>query len=757
MQSKNNKRNELIKRVAMFVPVGFIVFVWFVFASPYFLHHLVPFPTRQLVTFFEPWNQYAKFSGPVKNNAMPDVVTQIYPWKHFVIEELQKGHLPLWNPNNFSGNPALANFQSTVFSPFTLLYFILPFIDAWSLTILMQPLLAGIFTYLFARELKVSRTGSLVSSITFMFSGFVVVWMAYGTLAMSVAFLPLILWSLERYCKKGDVRLLSIAAVALTISLFSGHFQASLYVLLTSYAFILYRYSLRKESKKALYACLSLVIGCILALPQIIPTIVFYTQSFRSSNAIVDGGIPLYYLVTSFAPDFFGSPVTRNDWVGFYAERASFIGIIPFLLVGFSFFRLRAKEVLFFILLAVISLGLALDTPLQSLLSHLGIPVLSSSNPTRIIVLWSFAMSILAGFGLDYLLQIMHKKMFRQMIYVLSAVSAIIVLVWLSVIVFHVLPFDKVSIAKRNFILPTGFFLIGLVGIAIQLFIPRLQKYSLFPLLIILLVTLDSFRFAQKWMPFDTTTILFPKLPVISAMQKLQGTGRVFGSFGTEVQTYYGIRSIEGYDPLYIKRYGEFIKSAAQGRYTEPDRSSVQLDHQAKSTEKLLNFLSISLLFQPKSQLFANYAYPVWGRPDIYRVVYEDNLFLLYRNITMLPFARLSYDYEKFTDSKKLLARFYESDFDYRGVILLEESPSFSGLTKDATGSAQVVGFEPTKIVIKTNSSSIGLLFLPNPYFPNWHATVNGKETRIYRADYAFQAVEIPEGKAEVIFTYSYF
>ena len=78
---------------------------------------------------------------------MPDVVTQIYPWKHFVVSELKEGRMPLWNPNNFSGNPALANFQTAVFSPFTLLYFILPFIDAWSLTVLLQPLLAGIFTY----------------------------------------------------------------------------------------------------------------------------------------------------------------------------------------------------------------------------------------------------------------------------------------------------------------------------------------------------------------------------------------------------------------------------------------------------------------------------------------------------------------------------------------------------------------------------------------------------------------------------------
>lgn len=758
MKSKNKSITDFSLRIIKLAPIGFIFFVWLAFSSPYFLRHSVPFPTRQLVTFFAPWNQYDKYAGPVKNNAMPDVVTQIYPWKHFVITELKAGRLPLWNPNNFSGNPALANFQTAVFSPFTLLYFILPFIDAWSLTVLLQPLLAGIFTYFLTREMRVSRAGAVISALGFMFSGFIVVWMAYGTLSLAVAFLPFILLSLERFLRKNDRRFLIFAGLAVTFSFFSGHFQTSLYVLLTSFAFIIYRAVSDRKLKNAAFATLGLIGGCVLALPQLIPTFVLYTQSFRSSNAIVDGGIPFFYLITSFAPDFFGSPVTRNDWVGFYAERASFIGIITFFLAGFSLFRIRAKDVIFFVGLSVVSLVLALDTPIQLLLSHAGIPVLSSSNPTRIIVLWSFSMSILAGFGYDYLREAISKKILRHILSVVVVVVAIVLLAWLSVLFFHLLPSDKSVIAKRNLILPTILLVALLIGVLIQFVIERLSKASVLAVFIIALVAFDSFRFAQKWMPFDTAAILFPDVPVVSAMQKLQGTGRVFGGFGTEVQTYYGVRSVEGYDPLYIKRYGEFIKAATTGRYTTPDRSFVGIDRQAKSTEKVLNFLSVSLLFQPKSQLFVNYAYPVWGRPDIYKVVYEDDLFLLYHNTTMLPFARLSYTYEVFTDSRKLLARFYEPDFPYATTTLLEEDPSLSDMIqKDATGSAEIVSMEPTSIRIKVNSTSPGLLFLPNPYYPNWHATLNGEAIHIYQADYAFQAIKIPKGKSEVLFSYSYF
>ncbi|HVZ58149.1 MAG TPA: YfhO family protein, partial [Patescibacteria group bacterium] len=391
------------KKINPYLGLLIVFLLWFVFASPYFLHHLVPFPTRQLVAFFEPWNQYDKYAGPVKNNAMPDVVTQIYPWKHFTITELKKGHVPLWNPFNFSGNPALANFQTAIFSPFNLFYFLLPFIDAWSIVILLQPLLAGFFVYLLSRELKISTWGAAVSGVTFMFCGFMVVWMAYGTLALAIAFLPLALFAIERYWRTRSQRYSLLLALSIAISIFSGHFQTSLYLLITVIAYVLYKFMLTKDHKTMFILYLSICLGVVISLIQIIPTIVFYTQSFRSNSTIVDGGIPLYYLITSFAPDFFGNPVTRNDWVGFYAERASFVGIIPLYLAGLSLFERKKRDIIFFAGLALVALLFAVASPLQSLLALSHIPVISSSNPTRIIVLCSFALSVLSGFGLDYL------------------------------------------------------------------------------------------------------------------------------------------------------------------------------------------------------------------------------------------------------------------------------------------------------------------------------------------------------------------
>src|SRR3989344_8743295 len=153
-------------------PLLILVFVWLIFASPYFIKGKVPFPSTYLATSYGPWNAYGDYMGAVKNQATPDVISQIYPWKNLVIESWKSGAIPLWNPYSFSGNPLLANYQAAALSPLNILYLILPFIDAWSTQILLAPLLAGLFMYLYIKSLKLSDYAAVISSIGFMFCGF---------------------------------------------------------------------------------------------------------------------------------------------------------------------------------------------------------------------------------------------------------------------------------------------------------------------------------------------------------------------------------------------------------------------------------------------------------------------------------------------------------------------------------------------------------------------------------------------------------
>lgn len=732
----------------------FLLILWITFSKPYLADNLVPIQTRQLVSFFPPWNSNLDYAGPVQNNAMPDVFTQLYPWKHFSIEQLKSGHMPYWNPNNFSGNPHIANYQTAIFSPFTLLYFALPFVDAWSISILLQPLIAGVGMYLFLKKLGGSQVSVAIGSVSFMFCGFMVVWMAYGTLSMSIAFLPWALYAIERYFQRKDVLSFLILSASIAVSFFSGHFQTSLYLLLFVICYLLYRVWEDKDYKKGIIVFLSLVVGLLVSSIQIIPTIVFYLESFRSQSIVTDQGIPFSYFVTLFAPDVFGNPVTRNDWVGFYAERAGFIGIIPFVLAWFAFFKRKNKRVLFFIGAALVSFLLALDSPLQLLLRLSHIPILATSIPTRIVVLLSFSLSVLSMFGYEVVMDFIKKHATKKLLLGLipSVLVCLLSLIFLAII--PVIPADKAAIALRNLFLPFVFFAVLIAFGIVSYLRPQKTVLLVFGLILLFLTSFDSFRFATKWMPFDSESLLYPDNPVIKAMQELQGEGRVFGSFGPETQTYYGIQTIGGYDPLYIQRYGEFIKAAETGRYKSPDRSAVVLERKGPNTDRVLDILSVGLYFQPKSHINQSWAYPLWEKG--YTKVYEDDYNELYKNSKVLPRFVLYHDYEVITDKAKRIQRFYGKDFPYKKTLLLEKEPKIAMKGASGSGTIKTVLISPNEIVLDIEASTPSLLFTSEPYYPSWKAEVNGKTTEILVADHAFRAVEVPKGISRVRFWYSY-
>ncbi len=409
---KRSKMQSKIKKFLLkFWPIIFIFIVWFIFSAPYFLKDRVPFSSTYLVNFFPPWSAYSQFAGPIKNNAMPDIITQIYPWKHLAIEIWKTGNVPLWNPYSFSGTPHLANYQSAVLSPLNLLFFILPFVDAWSLLVLLQPLSAGLFMYLFVRSLKRSQAAGLISSISFMFCGFIVVWMDYATLAYAIAFLPLALFCIEKYFELKQIRYLILLSISLPLSFFSGHFQISIYFFITVLVYLIYKFITTKDINASLKLALFIFFGFLLSLPQLLPSIEFYLQSLRSTVFAKGEAIPWQYISTFLAPDFLGNPVTRNDWFGHYAEWNGYIGVLPLMLAVYSIISKKRVQTFFLLAMGIFALLIGLDTPLLTLLINLRIPVLSTSAASRIIVAYSFMFATLSAFGFDELIfDIKEKK-----------------------------------------------------------------------------------------------------------------------------------------------------------------------------------------------------------------------------------------------------------------------------------------------------------------------------------------------------------
>jgi hypothetical protein len=748
-----------IKYLINFWPVILIFAVWFIFSSPYFLKQKVPFPSSYLVNFFAPWSAYPGFASPVKNNAMPDVISQIYPWKNLTIDFIKNFQIPLWNPYAFSGTPQLANYQSAVLSPFNLLFFILPFINAWSLLVLLQPLLAGLFTYLFLKTLKISKEGSVIGAVAFMFCGFITTWMAYATLGFAILFLPLALFAIEKYFQTKNLKFLILFSFSIPLSFFSGHFQISAYFIIFTVFYIVYKYLSTKDLRISLDIFAFLAIGIFLSLPQLLPSIESYLQSLRSGVFEKIEAIPWGYLPTFVAPDFLGNPVTRNDWFGHYAEWNAYIGLLPLMLSFYAVFRKRTKEILFFILFAVSAFLFSFQTPFLDFLVYLKIPVLSTSAASRMIVLFSFSMCVLAGFGFDKLLQDIKEAKKKQIFYWVLSFFVIFVLLWLIVLLKLFLPLDKIVIAKQNLILPTIIFLLFSAVILFSAFSKKIFKnnkfYFIFSIILILITSFDMLRFSIKWMPFDPKNLVYPNTPIVSEFSKISGYERVVSNLGEEATNYYKLSSLEGYDAVYIKRYGEFMASLSNSNLQESGRSVVSFPKNGLYAPKALNLLGVKYVIHRVSDGRASWTFPFWNYKDgTFSLMYNDGVYQIFKNNDVFQRAFLVYKYQVENNPQKILNKMFSQNFNLQKEIVLEQNPNLK-LDSRSKGLAQIADYAPEKITINTSSEGNSLLFLSDSFYPGWEAYIDNNKTQIYRADYAFRAVYVPRGSHRVTFIYN--
>lgn len=66
----------------------------------------------------------------------------------------------------------------------------------------------------------------------------------------------------------------------------------------------------------------------------------------------------------------------------------------------------------------------------------------------------------------------------------------------------------------------------------------------------------------------------------------------------------------------------------------------------------------------------------------------------------------------------------------------------------------EMVDYQDDRVVIQISSTAPGLLVLNDNYYPAWRAFVDGKQTKIYLANFSFRAVPIPSGEHTVEFKY---
>jgi len=755
---------------------GFIIiFLLVVFGFFYqvFLQGKLPIPADTIVGLYHPYRDFytKKYPRgiPFKNFLITDPVRQQFPWRSLSIDIEKKLQLPLWNPYTFAGTPLLGNMQSAPFYPFNLLFFILPFPQAWTILIVIEPLLAGVFLYWYLQNLHLHKYACFLGAITFSFCGFFTAWLEWNTILHVALWLPLLLLAKDHLIKKLSFLWIVIFLIAECFAIFAGHAQTYLYFFLISNLYLFVRLWKKNSRHKTFSHALKLIgkqyipflilgIGVFaITFVQWFPAIRFIIESAREVDQIIWGQpgwfIPWQHLIQFIAPDIFGNPTTLNYWgVWNYGEFIGYVGIVSLLMAFFALFFRHDKKTLFFGTLFFLSLLFSLPTPFAEAPYILKIPLISTSQPTRLLFVTDFSLAILAALGFD-----LYMKNKKGILYPAIFLGLIFVGLWIIILFgnnLKIITTENLLIAKRNLIFPFILFIGVCVLIISSLFLKRKPVQIICILLLLGISIFDLLRFSWKFTSFSDKNYLFPQTKIILYLQQHIGAQRFMTTdsriLPPNFSTVYKLQSVDGYDPLYLRRYGELIAASERNKPNiSPPFGFNRIVTPHNYNSKIINLLGVKYVLSLSDV-----------RASHLTKVFQEGETRLYENKNALPKAffvdAVVTSYEK----GDVIKRMFDDTFDPRKIAIIEVPPN-SGEMDNAQinrGTVKILKYSENEIIIQTENSHDGFLVLTDSYYPIWKAYTAREgssdmiQLKIYRTDFHFRGVYIPAGLRRVVF-----
>ena len=746
----------------------FVVFTLILF-SPFLLKGNLPIPSDTIVNLYHPFrDSLAKEfprGYPSKNPLITDPVRQQYPYRVLAIEQLKRGVMPLWNPYSFSGTPLLANIQTAVFYPLNLLYWIFDSPIAWSLQILLQPLLAGLFCYWYLRYHSLEQKACFVGALCFAFSGFMTVWMTWNTLGQVALWLPLVLLSKDKLLNRFSLKWAAVLIFSETSTILAGHLQTALYVTgFTSTYLIIRGYqssnsSLKITFKKLIPFLITGAIVLVISSIQIMPTIKFILGSARNSDLSswkrADWFIPWPNLVQFLVPDFFGNPATNNYWgVWNYAEFVGYIGIIPFIFSLSCLFFVHNKNLIVYKAGLIFSFIMAFPTILGKLPYQLQIPFISTAQPSRILILVDFCLAVLAAFGInDLLVNIQRKKQvyLKKLLFSLGGIAVVLSITWISVLMTYYKGQDieliqKMQISLRNLVLPSILLFILSLYLVINLKFKHPKIFLLTTILLIGAMSIDNARFFVKFNPFTEKNLLFPKTATTTFLQNNLNNYRFMSMdrriFAPNFSIAYKIQSVEGYDPLYLNKYADVIGVWLRGKPIVAPATFNRIITPQEYSSFWADFLGVKYIMSLKEE----------HNPKL-KLVFQEGETRIYENTHVYPRVFLTTQVKTY-QSYEIIGQLFAQSELLKSVAFTTNKKAYLEENKPLENDevATLSKYSENQVIVAVQVNSDRILVLTDIYYPTWKVYIDDNPRELLEVDYLFRGVVVPKGKHFVRF-----
>jgi hypothetical protein len=729
--------------------------------------------------------------NPRLTNQHVDLLALWLPRWCYLGEALRAGQVPTWLPSQFSGVPFASDPQSgwMYLAPMAL-FTSMSCARALGAFITLQPILAGLGLYLFLRNEGTGRPAATVGGLALSLG------MAGSRIAISLPFAGSLAWtalalagvsgllharSTRRaigWLALAGLSISQIAGAHLTDGLITGMLVIGAFAVAALVAQVRRREWTLRESVTRLG--ILAVAAPLLSAAVIVPRLALlprtsighgYEELGRLGNQLSGGHAPLPLATHGVGP-WWGTSFARSPG-GYIGAMA-----IAVLLIGFSSRRWRGRAAAFG-LVAAVGWALNQDRLISSprvrsfALDH-GLGELWLRAPNRFSFPVLLAVAALAGYGFQAWLDRARPRSggpaVRRVVWFVPAVALFVALplVFGSPLDQYVIFFAGLAFAVPLLLLIGGgrlrLAVLLPVLLAVELTVAGLVGQGPSPLGGSAKATIAS-GLGSAFGTFRTPGIDPAAYATPGAIgQRLiraRGTYGRYLSFDPRYaggrgwlthqsrdawpayengrSTLFDIDEIQGPDsPVQLDRYWRLVRALGP-RPVYYNTSAIQ-----KVTAQVLDLFAVEWLIGP-----TRLGPPIAGADP----VTTEGQYTLFRVPDPEPRASVVREV-RLVDPGGGLRTVLSERFDSRRMVVLEGprtgSPTRAGAGRDASTYRER---NPEDVIVDVSSSG-GILVVRNPYDSNWKATIDGKPTPVFVADYVMQGVSVPPGEHVVELTY---
>jgi Bacterial membrane protein YfhO len=670
-----------------------------------------------------------------------------YPLAHFQKDCFWHGEIPFWDSYNNCGIPFLAQWNTMPLYPPSLIYLLLPLTWSLSFFCLLHLWFGGLGMYFLARKWTGNNFAAAFAGTAFSFSGMTLNLLMWPSHTATWAWMPWVLLAVEGAWRKGG-RTIFIAAICGALQMLAGGPEIIFFTWLILLALWIQQLAKNEFPRQAFWRFPAVVaLVTMMAAAQLLPFLDLAAHSQRQAGyADLRWSMPGRGLANFLVPMAFGR--IHGEGIFFQHNQgwttSYYLGIGTLWLALLGAWKCRNRRVWLLMVVAAVAIFCALggNTPVLPIIRKIFPQLAFVTYPVKYLLLVAFIAPLLAAF---YLARSQEQKNQKPI-----AVVGASLLLLIAGVTFWATRFPLMNDEAHPALLNGISRAVFLVLIAAILFVLTRKSESVFtklaPLALILIAWLDVLTH-EPWqnptvsaVPPDVYQINLAREKLKMEPQPETGGSRAMVS-PKAFRDFIELSLLDPKNNFLAKRLGYCANCnlldgvpKVEGFFSLTPRENNDLISLLYSTTndypRLDDFMGVSQITAP------------------------DEMYDWQARQTFLPLVTAGQK-PIFLDDESTLRGLTAGDFDGGNVVFLPpEAKPFVTVTNQTGARIVSSRFGTQSVEIEVDAPAPSLVVVAQTFYHDWHASVDGQSVPLLRANDAFQAIEVDQGKHHVSLFY---